>query len=119
MDKRYENRRRNLRRLIDDEFGGVDAHFAQKYDYTRSRVAQFLSPTYNNGKGIGDRAARLLEKKLSLEPLSLDKDGDKIPTAEWPFEVSYSEFLKLSKNDVKEIDALIKAKLFNIKKEAK
>ena len=115
MDTRYEIRRKNLRRLIDERSGGVDSHFAQKYDYTRSRIAQFLSPTYNDGKSIGDRAARLIEKKLGLEPLSLDIDkANQIPSIQWPFETSFDEFSRLTSKDIQEIEALIKAKLNNL-----
>lgn len=114
MDKRYEIRRKNLRRLINDLADGVDARFASKYDYTRSRIGQFLSPTYNDGKSIGDRAARTLENKVGIESLSLDKDVDTINEASWPFSTSISQFKELSVKDIKEIDVLIQAKLANL-----
>ncbi len=114
MDKRYEIRRKNLRRLIDELADGIDAHFANQYDYTRSRIGQFLSPTYNNGKSIGDRAARALETKLQLPHLSLDKDTETVTETSWPFKIPLSQFKKLSEKDIREIEALIKIKLINI-----
>ncbi|WP_071058605.1 hypothetical protein [Pelistega sp. MC2] len=115
MDKRYVIRRENLRRLIDKLANGIDAQFAEKYGYTRSRIGQFLSENYNNGKSIGDRAARTLEKALDLEPLTLDQEIGHIPITSWPFSITYEQYMSLSEQDKKELDVLMSLK-FNTKK---
>lgn len=110
MDKRYEIRRKNLRRLINELANGVDAHFAEKYGYTRSRIGQFLSKDYNDGKSIGDRAARALEKAIGLSPLELDQDQGSIPLIDWPFSITHEQYLSLPDQDKKELDLLMSFK---------
>lgn len=58
----YANRRAQLRTLIDHRSAGNIAAFADQFGYSRSRVSQFLSDTYNEGRSIGERAARALEE---------------------------------------------------------
>lgn len=62
----YANRRAQLRRLIDQRAAGNIAAFAEQLGYSRARVSQFLSETYNDGRSIGERAARAIEEDASL-----------------------------------------------------
>lgn len=62
----YANRRAQLRTLIDHRSAGNIAAFADQFGYSRSRVSQFLSDTYNEGRSIGERAARALEEAAVL-----------------------------------------------------
>lgn len=58
----HVTRRAQLRMLIDQRAAGNIAAFADQFGYSRSRVSQFLSDTYNEGRSIGERAARALEE---------------------------------------------------------
>lgn len=55
-------RRAQLRMLIEQRAAGNIAAFADQFGCSRSRVSQFLSDTYNEGRSIGERAARALEE---------------------------------------------------------
>lgn len=72
LDALSELRRKNLMRLI-----GPDARFKRKADFAR---AIDRAPAYVNnilgGKNIGEKVARYIERKLELEPLSLDREYD-------------------------------------------
>lgn len=59
-------RRARLRMLIDQRAAGNIAAFADQFGYSRSRVSQFLSDTYNEGRSIGERAARALEEVVGV-----------------------------------------------------
>ena len=59
-------RRTKLRALIDQRTAGNIAPFADQFGYSRSRVSQFLSDTYNEGRSIGERAARALEEVVGV-----------------------------------------------------
>ncbi len=58
----HVTRRAQLRMLIEQRAAGNIAAFADQFGYSRSRVSQFLSDTYNEGRSIGERAARALEE---------------------------------------------------------
>lgn len=62
----YQRRRENLRTLINERTNGNIAAFAEQFGYARSRVSQFLSDTYNDGRSIGERAARAMEEVAGL-----------------------------------------------------
>lgn len=66
----YENRRRWLEHWIAE--AGGRPKFEEKYAYTRSQLAQFLSAEYNEGRSIGDIAARRIERKLKKPDRSMD-----------------------------------------------
>lgn len=71
-------RRRNLRNLIESEFGtdkGNVAAFGARHEIDEARLSQLLSDTYRDGKNFGEKAARTLEEKLSLSPMQLDRFG--------------------------------------------
>ncbi|WP_153045732.1 hypothetical protein [Advenella sp. S44] len=99
MDKRYAIRRKRLRQLIDERAGGVDAHFADTYGYSRAQIGQYLSVSYRDGKSIGDLAARNIEKKLDLPALWLDTE---VEQNDWPFEkwIALDRVQKLSAEDI-------------------
>jgi len=71
----YANRRNQLRTLIDHRSAGNIAAFADQFGYSRSRVSQFLSDTYNEGRSIGERAARALEEAAVVPFGWLDTRG--------------------------------------------
>jgi len=87
MDKRlekYENRRKRLRRLIDERANGNQAAFGRMYGYERSQISQYLSASYNKGRSPGGNVIDDLEDKLGLPPGWFDiNDGGQ--TAGWPF----------------------------------
>lgn len=58
----YANRRKWLAYWIEE--AGGRPKFEKKYEYTRSQVTQFLSEEYQDGKSIGELAARRIEKRL-------------------------------------------------------
>ncbi|MCK4125465.1 MULTISPECIES: S24 family peptidase [Ralstonia solanacearum species complex] len=68
----YENRRRWLTHWIRTLAKDDRAAFERSYGYTRSQVAQFLSQSYQQGRSIGDIAARRLEKKLGFPDRTMD-----------------------------------------------
>lgn len=70
----YDTRRARLRLLIDERAGGSQRAFAKELGYTRSNIFNFLSPIYNHGRSIGERAARKLEHKAGLAYGWLDQE---------------------------------------------
>ncbi|MDN4052874.1 hypothetical protein QPK32_07280 [Massilia sp. YIM B02763] len=60
-------RRTRLSLLISERAGGNVSKFAQSLGYSHSQLHQFLSPTYNEGRSIGELAARLLEQRAGLQ----------------------------------------------------
>lgn len=69
----HVTRRGQLRMLIEQRAAGNIAAFADQFGYSRSRVSQFLSDTYNEGRSIGERAARALEESAGLAAGWLDQ----------------------------------------------
>lgn len=69
----HEIRRRNLRQLVDSVAEGNMAKFGQMIGKERSQVAQYLSPTYNGGRSIGERVARSIEIELEVDVGLLDR----------------------------------------------
>ncbi len=70
----YAIRRRNLQQLINERAQGNAADFARSIGRERAQIAQYLSPTYNNGRSIGERVARAIEKEAGIETGSLDRN---------------------------------------------
>jgi phage repressor protein C with HTH and peptisase S24 domain len=68
----YDNRRQWLTYWIQTLVNGDRSAFERLYGYSRSQVAQFLSRTYQDGRSIGDIAARRLEKKLGFADRVMD-----------------------------------------------
>jgi len=81
---KYENRRKRLRRLIDERANGNQAAFGRMYGYERSQISQYLSATYNKGRSPGGNVIDDLEEKLGLPPGWFDIDDDDRMVA-WPF----------------------------------
>lgn len=63
----FETRRRRLRELIDDLTQGNISVFGRRFGYSRAQLSQFISENYNDGRSIGERAARSLEEKIGLK----------------------------------------------------
>lgn len=74
LDELSARRRARLQQLIDQESGGNVTQFADARAYSRSAMYQFLSPNYNNGRSIGEAAARSLEHRCGLPFGWLDQD---------------------------------------------
>ena len=74
----HVTRRAQLRMLIDQRAAGNIAAFADQFGYSRSRVSQFLSDTYNEGRSIGERAARALEEVVCVPFGWLDQPADRL-----------------------------------------
>lgn len=72
----HVTRRTQLRMLIYQRTAGNIAAFADQFGYSRSRVSQFLSDTYNEGRSIGERAARALEEVVGVPFGWLDQAAD-------------------------------------------
>ncbi len=78
----YAIRRARLRLLIDNVAGGNISAFAGKFDYSRSRMSQYLSETYNDGRSIGERAARSLEQYAGIPSGWMDRSLGEADTRE-------------------------------------
>jgi SOS-response transcriptional repressor LexA len=59
--------------LIERTTKGNVTEFAKTHGYSRSQIYQFLSTTYNDGRSMGERAARELEKRANLSQGWLDQ----------------------------------------------
>lgn len=68
----YAIRRKNLQSLIDSRANGNAAEFARLVNRERAQIAQYLSERYNEGRSIGERVARQIEKALGLTHGYLD-----------------------------------------------
>ena len=75
----YEIRRQNLQALTDEKAQGNMAAMGRLIERTRSQVAQYLSPSYNNGRSIGEKVARHIERELGLPALWLDSPQNVAP----------------------------------------
>lgn len=69
----FETRRKQLTELVDVYTQGNLSVFAERFGYSRAQISQYLSETYNDGRSMGERAARALEKKLGLHQGFLDE----------------------------------------------
>lgn len=79
----HENRRARLQRMIDEFGDGTVARFAERLGYDRAQIAQYLSPSYNEGNSIGERAARRLEQAAGYPPGWLDSTSSLIGAPEY------------------------------------
>lgn len=70
----YAIRRKNLQRLINDYAHGNAAEFSRLVNRERSQIGQYLSSTYNDGRSIGERVARQIEKSLKINIGYLDNN---------------------------------------------
>ena len=77
----YAIRRARLRLLIDNIAGGNISAFAGRFDYSRSRMSQYLSETYNDGRSMGERAARSLEEYAGVPSGWMDRPIEEDETA--------------------------------------
>jgi SOS-response transcriptional repressor LexA len=57
----FDTRRARLQVLVEQLANGNISDFAKKFGYSRAQVSQYLSEKYNDGRSIGERAARTLE----------------------------------------------------------
>ncbi len=72
----HKVRRANLRKLIDDKYGGSVAEFSRFSEIDPARLSQVLSENYREGKNFGEKAARLIETKAHLPVFFLDETGE-------------------------------------------
>lgn len=71
----HDIRRRRVRTLIDTRFDGVDAQFAGAIDRSPTSVARWFIKS-KNGRGIGERVARDIERRLRLPAGWLDTEAE-------------------------------------------
>ena len=72
-------RRRNLRKWIDDEFGGVQAKFIAVTEINQGEVSSLLKS--NSSKSFGEKKARSIEALAGMPEMYLDTEHDQnIPT---------------------------------------
>jgi SOS-response transcriptional repressor LexA len=69
----FATRRARLTLLVQNKANGNLSEFATKFGYSRSQISQFLSESYNDGRSIGERAARTLEERVGVAPRWLDQ----------------------------------------------
>jgi hypothetical protein len=68
----FENRRKWLEFWIATKAGGSRSNFERKFGYSKSQITQFLSATYNDGRSIGDNAARKIEQAVGVADRMMD-----------------------------------------------
>lgn len=97
-DQVYATRRSQLRRLIAMRTGGNASAFAKEMGYSRAQISQFMSATYNDGRSIGERAARAIEDVASVPFGWLDQStatAPDLPTApDSPIDLILAELRK-------------------------
>lgn len=69
-----DTRRANLRTLLEERFAGKIAAMARAIQRDDAYLWQLLNPS-KNGRQVGERTARHIEKKLSLASGALDIPG--------------------------------------------
>lgn len=76
----FETRRTNLKRLIDDQYSGSYASFADAADTKASQISRFFMDTSNkNARNIGEKTARKIEQALNLQAGQLDQPANLTP----------------------------------------
>lgn len=74
-------RRRRVRQLIDQQFSGVLARFANRIGRSANQAARWFMDSPEHRRNIGERLARDIERQLHLPRLWLDSDdGGLAPT---------------------------------------
>ncbi len=76
----FATRRARLKMIIDKVANGNIAVFAGRHDYSRSQISQYLSERYNEGRSIGERAARALEASVGASAGWMDQPINTIDT---------------------------------------
>jgi len=76
----FSTRRARLKMIIDKLANGNISVFAGRYDYSRSQISQYLSERYNEGRSIGERAARALETSVGASAGWMDQPINSIET---------------------------------------
>jgi plasmid maintenance system antidote protein VapI len=69
----YEARRKALKDIIDQQFGGSIAKLAEAVDIKAPQISRWLSVTTKDPRKITEDSARALEKKLGLTDNYLDR----------------------------------------------
>lgn len=73
-------RRKNLRRIIDERFEGVDGRFADYIKRPRPNISQLLAGA--PGRPFGERLARYIENTVGLTEGYLDNVGESLNLTE-------------------------------------
>lgn len=76
MDEIFANRRNRLRRMIAETGMESVTRFAEHFGYSRAQVSQYLSETYNDGRSLGERAARGIEERAGYPSGWLDRSSN-------------------------------------------
>lgn len=85
--------------MVDHCTQGNISVFAARFGYSRAQISQYLSETYNEGRSIGERAARTLEKKVGVHTGWLDGLPDPIESTEQPPRVRAHDVLPNAAQD--------------------
>lgn len=86
----FETRRTNLKRLINDQYAGSYASFADAADMKASQISRFFMATSNkNSRNIGEKTARKIEHALNLQVGLLDEPGKPVSVTSHNNEVSH------------------------------
>lgn len=73
-------RRKNLRRILDTQFGGVMSRLADAVGRQPSYISRMLADEGKAGrKGFGEDLARIFEESLGLSRGALDQDDAHCP----------------------------------------
>jgi len=100
----HTRRRARLALVIEETAKGNIAEFARAHGYSRSQISQFLSETYNDGRSIGERAARKIEEKVGAPSGWLDLELGEAEESKLKFPFSTAE-LRLATNQARPIDS--------------
>lgn len=100
----YARRRSRLAMLVEQKAQGNVAEFARAHGYSRSQISQFLSDTYNNGRSIGERAARTIDERVGNPAGWLDLPLSEPEMSALRFPFSTAE-LRVATNQTRPIDS--------------
>lgn len=76
----FSTRRSRVHLLVEQYSAGNVTEFAKKFGYSRAQIYQFLSENYNEGRSMGERAARELEKRTKMPVGWLDRPIESLDT---------------------------------------
>ncbi len=93
----YEIRRRRVRQLIKERFGGFNTHFASMMEWPPTDVSRFFVRG-KHGRKISETKARAIERRCRLERYWLDQDQSAPLSIQQPlaaYSISEAEQVKL------------------------
>lgn len=70
----YNIRKRNLRRIINDSFGGVAANLSRALDVQPNVISRIFTRNEKHRRNVGNEMAREIERVVHLQPGWLDRE---------------------------------------------